>query len=109
VSVSEGRELLIRQIADEMAATITTTTHGGTRVREFWSKAALAALDRLGFEVIPASTLEADRAVLKAAEAWVTADMETSTYLDRCSAHYNLRHTVRERREAAARRRVSDD
>jgi hypothetical protein len=77
VSVSEGRELLIRQIADEIcypdgerpvwkdeAASLIQHGSVGHHIRQM-----LQALDRLGFVLIPASTLEADRRVLAAAEA----------------------------------------
>ena len=39
---------------------------------------------------------DADRAVIAVAKAWVAADMgDDSTYLQRCQATYDLRHTVR--------------
>jgi hypothetical protein len=42
------------------------------------------------------ATGEIERAeVIAAALEWVRADMETSTYMERCGANYNLRLTVR--------------
>lgn len=54
MSVSEGRYLLIRQLIEALDWTPDSNSVG--RLSQ-----VLAALDRLGFEVIPRTTLEADR------------------------------------------------
>lgn len=62
MSDAEGRDLLIRQIADEIRPAIGICGPGCQDCQRT-ARNVLDALDRLGFEVIPASTLEADRRV----------------------------------------------
>jgi hypothetical protein len=73
VGVSEGRDLLIRQIAGEVNGNEELDPLGkGIHSDWLWrASVILGALERLGFEVIPASTLEAGRQWQSEACEWM--------------------------------------